>query len=142
MSAILLGWNPAVWSEWNYDQVVDEVRERGALERRWSVGNHVNITPGADARLYRQGRSEPGLLGHGIVRTRPCIDVHYADQTKTSHYVHVLFDKLLPIENWIRKEELIARVPKVPWNSILQSGWFVGEANEEELRSVWTDCAQ
>ena len=142
MPAILLGWNPAVWNEWDYDQIVDEVRERGTWEDRWSVGNHVNISPGADAWLYRQGRSDPGLLGHGIVKTAPFVDVHYADQRKTSHYVDVLFDRLLPVDDRILKEELIARVPGVAWNSVLQSGWFVGEAHEEELRRVWADHTQ
>lgn len=56
MSAIILGWNPDVWNDWDYNTIVAEVNRTGRRNETWSVGNHVNIARGADAWLYRQGK--------------------------------------------------------------------------------------
>jgi hypothetical protein len=86
MFGIVLGWNPHVWNGWDYDLILDEVTRSGHGARRWSVGNHVNIPTGVDAWLYRQGRSEAGVIGHGIVTSEPYVREHYADPTRTSHW--------------------------------------------------------
>ncbi|WCI09584.1 HNH endonuclease [Arthrobacter sp. OVS8] len=67
MTAIILGWDPDRWNEWNYAAVVKHVAAMGLHLEPWSVGHHRNIAAGTDAWLLLQGDRGRGLIGHGIV---------------------------------------------------------------------------
>ena len=67
MTAIILGWNPDRWNDWNYPAVVARVAATGLHLERWSVGRHRNIAAGTDAWLLLQGDRGRGLIGHGVV---------------------------------------------------------------------------
>lgn len=141
MTAHILGWNPDVWNDWDYDQVIEEVSTSGAWRDRWSVGNHVHVNVGASAWLYRQGNDEPGLIGHGTVTSTPYVDVHYSNPAGVSNYVDVVFDHLLPVGEQVPRDLLESRVPGVKWRYIFQSGWFVHDDDEMALGKLWAEFA-
>ena len=102
MTAIILGWNPDRWNEWNYAAVVDRVAATGLHLERWSVGGHRNIAAGTDAWLLLQGDRGRGLIGHGVVLSEhpepgPTLPIAAGPRrTPTAMSVQVAFDSLLP----------------------------------------------
>lgn len=138
MSAIILGWNPDRWNEWNYAAVVERVASMGQQLEPWSVGRHRHIVRGTDAWLLLQGGHGRGLIGHGVVVSdKPELGPHYADPGKTAMYVDVAFDALLPLGDQIGTDVLVPAVPGVPWSSVHGSGLSVGPADEAGIRSLW-----
>ncbi|GAP61090.1 hnh endonuclease [Arthrobacter sp. Hiyo1] len=60
MAAIILGWNPRLWNDWNYEAVIEQVAETGQFLERWNVGQHRKIQPGNQAWLLLQGGGPHG----------------------------------------------------------------------------------
>lgn len=138
MTAIILGWNPDRWNEWNYVEVLGRVAATGLHLEPWSVGRHRNIAAGTDAWLLRQGDRGRGLIGHGVVVSKqPEPGVHYAEPAKTAMYVYVAFDALLPLGDQIAPAILKEAVPGVPWGSIFGSGLAVDPSEESNIRALW-----
>ena len=99
MTAIILGWNPDRWNDWNYAAAVERVAATGLHLERWSVGRHRNIAAGTDAWLLLQGDRGRGLIGHGVVLSeQPEPGPPYVPNAaqRTAMYVQVAFDSLLP----------------------------------------------
>ncbi|MDN4645767.1 HNH endonuclease [Arthrobacter sp. PsM3] len=138
MTAIILGWNPDRWNDWNYAEVVERVAATGVHLERWSVGRHRNISAGTDAWLLLQGDHGRGLIGHGIVVSKqPEPGPHYAEPGKTAMFVQVAFDVLLPMGDQITPEILKEAVPAVPWGSVFGSGHAVEPSEEANIRALW-----
>ena len=146
MTAIILGWNPDRWNDWNYAAVVERVAATGLHLEPWSVGRHRNIAAGTDAWLLLQGDRGRGLIGHGVVlsehpepgphstrlRAGPC-------RTQTAMYVQVAFDSLLPPGEQIAVDVLAEALPGVPWDSDDATGLAVEPAEEAIIRALWRD---
>ena len=140
MTAIILGWNPDRWNDWNYADVVERVAATGLHLERWSVGRHRNIAAGTDAWLLRQGVTAAGLIGHGVVVSeQPEPGPHLAEPAKTAMYVQVAFDSLLPLGDQIASAILRESVPGVPWGSVFGSGLAVEPSEEANIRALWGD---
>lgn len=138
MTAIILGWNPDRWNDWNYADAVDRVAATGLHVERWSVGRHRNISTGTDAWLLLQGDHGRGLIGHGVVVSeRPEAGPHYSEPGKTAMYVQVAFDSLLPLGDQIAPAILKESVPGVPWSSVFGSGLAVEPSEEANIRTLW-----
>ena len=102
MTAIILGWNPDRWNDWNYADAVERVAATGLHLERWSVGRHRNIAAGTDAWLLLQGDHGRGLIGHGVVVSeQPEAGANMPEPAKTAMYVQVAFDSLLPLGDQI-----------------------------------------
>ena len=67
MTAIILGWNPDRWNDWNYANVVAHVGAAGLYLQPWGIGPHLGVSAGTEAWLFLQGHQGSGLLGHGVV---------------------------------------------------------------------------
>lgn len=138
MTSIILGWNPGIWNGWNYADVVAKVAERGSYPDTWSVGRFRNIPVGSDAWLLLQGSQGRGLIGHGVVLSEPAPGEHYAEPDKTTMYVNVEFDALLPLGEQIEPAVLKQTVPGVPWDAMFESGRTVAPSEETKLRVLWS----
>ena len=138
MTAIILGWNPDRWNDWNYAEAVERVAATGLHLERWSVGRHRNISAGTDAWLLRQGSHGRGLIGHGVVVSeRAEAGPHYSEPGKTAMYVQVAFDSLLPVGDQIAPALLRESVPGVPWSGVFGSGLAIGPSEEAGIRTLW-----
>lgn len=140
MTAVLLGWNPARWDDWqpSYPEAIDSVARTGVFRDRWGVGNTRRIPVGADAWLLLQG-SIRGLIGHGTITSTPYRDAHYANAGETSLYVNVDFDALFPVGDQIPMEVLLERVPDAGWRTTFSSGRRVPEIEEPAIRAIWAE---
>ena len=139
MAAIVLTWNPAEWDRWkpSYDWAVDRVERMGRLVDRWSVAHRVNIDPGAEAYLLRQG-TDHGVVGHGLVTSSPSPDEHFNDPSRTINYVDLEWDRLLPLSEIIPREALEAEVPGFNWRQgARSSGNSLSEAAQDQLAQLW-----
>ncbi|HEY8701683.1 MAG TPA: HNH endonuclease [Arthrobacter sp.] len=141
MKAIILGWNPDRWNNWDYSAVIDQATETGQARERWSVGRHRNILPGAGAWLLLQGRSQHGrgLIGHGIVTSETYEAPHFSDPAKTMQYVSVTFDALLPLGSQIPPDALAEAVPEIQWGRFRGSGASIPQEAADRLRRLWQD---
>ncbi|QCB98536.1 HNH endonuclease [Arthrobacter sp. PAMC25564] len=140
MTAIILGWNPARWNDWNYAAVVERVAATGLYLEPWSVGRHKDIAAGADAWLLLQGRHGRGLIGHGVVLSQqPEPGAHHSEPGKTTMYVTVAFDALLPLGEQIPVDVLQEEAPGVPWDGVYGSGLAVGPSEEANIRALWSE---
>ncbi len=155
MTAIILGWNPDRWKQWNYPAIVDRVAGAGLHVEPWSAGFHQDIRTGTDVWLVLLGRHGGGLIGHGVVVSdRPEPGPHWpeagaadsggAASTRSAPepatlFVSVAFDALLPLGEQIAVDVLEAGAPGVPWNGFPGSGLKVDPADEALIRSLWSD---
>ncbi|MEC5181453.1 HNH endonuclease [Arthrobacter sp. CG_A4] len=138
MTAIILGWNPDRWNEWNYPAVVGQVAEAGRHVEPWSVGLHRTIPAGADAWLLLQGARGRGLIGHGVVVSeRPAPGPQSGEPGKIALYVQVAFDAVLPLGEQIAVDVLTGAVPAVPWGRVGGTGLAVEPAEEANIRALW-----
>lgn len=137
---ILLGWNRDLWDEWpdSYEGVVNRLMAGGRYTYRWSVGRRLEVTPGADTWLLRQG-GPYGILGHGIVVSEPFEDAHFARPGETSRYVDVEFDVLLNEEDILPRDLLEAFIPEISWRSHYTSGNRVFAPANARLKQLWTE---
>ncbi|HSO91818.1 MAG TPA: hypothetical protein VLR70_11765, partial [Arthrobacter sp.] len=143
MTAIILGWNPDRWNDWNYATVVERVAATGLHLERWSVGGHGGIAAGTDAWLLLQGDHGRGLIGHGVVVSgHPETGPHSltpagAAPDVAPMYVQVAFESLLPPGEQIAVDVLTEALPGVPWNDDDAAGLSVEPAEEAAIRSLW-----
>ncbi|MDR7081179.1 5-methylcytosine-specific restriction protein A [Arthrobacter ginsengisoli] len=149
MTAIILGWNPDRWNDWNYASVVDRVAASGLHVEPWSVG-HRNISAGTDVWLLLQGGHGRGLIGHGVVVSRQpgagphsiATDEAAPDQTmpdETPTYVQLVFDALLPAGEQIAVAVLKDALPGIPWDSDDAPVLGVEPGEEAPIRALWHD---
>lgn len=139
MTAIILTWNPAEWDRWNpsYESAVVEVRLKGQLRDSWSVAHRVNIDPGTEAYLLRQG-ADHGLVGHGLVTSSPFPGPRFNDPSATTNYVDLVWDRLLPLSDMITRDMLEAEVPGFNWRQgARSSGNTVSDAADDQLARLW-----
>lgn len=141
MTAIILGWNPDRWNVWDYEAVLEQVREKGYFPKRWSVGRYRNIPLRSNAWLLLQGESEHGrgLIGHGSVISESYEAEHYANPNDRIRYVDVEFDAMLPLGSQIPYEELSNAAPGVQWKSFRGSGRSIDAAAEKEVQRLWRE---
>ncbi|HEY8702129.1 MAG TPA: HNH endonuclease [Arthrobacter sp.] len=141
MAAIILGWNPDRWNDWDYDAVLERVAETGQVRERWSIGRQRNVLPGTDVWLFLQGQSQHGrgLIGHGLVASEPYAAEHYSDPTGVLPYVSVVFDAMLPLGSQVPLDVLAEAVPAVRWRSLPGSGRHLPPSAEPILRRLWQD---
>ncbi|GAP55258.1 hnh endonuclease [Arthrobacter sp. Hiyo6] len=138
MSAIIVGWNPDHWNEWNYGSVVLHVQETGQFVHHWSVGRRRTDLAGADAWLVWQGRQGPGLIGHGRIVSGPPPSAPGGPGT-SAMLVPVAFDSLLPLGDQIAADVLEERIPGVRWNSVYGSGMCINQEDEAKIRDLWRE---
>lgn len=139
MAAIILVWNPALWNDWNYDAVIEQLAETGRFLHRWSVGRRRNIQAGTQAWLLVQGRSQHGrgLIGHGVVMSESYRA--HSDPGSTERYVAVAFDAVLPLGDQIPSSVLAGEVPGVVWNNFRGSGRSIPTGSETDLQRLWRE---
>jgi len=145
MTAIILGWNPDRWNDWNYATVVERVAATGLHLERWSVGGHGSIAAGTDAWLLLQGDHGRGLIGHGVVVSeQPEAGPHPlmpadAAPDGAPMFVQVAFDSLLPPGEQIAVDVLTEAMPGVPWDVDDAGPRSVEPAGEAAIRALWHD---
>ena len=145
MTAIILGWNPDRWNDWNYAAAVNHVAVTGLHLQRWSVGGPGGIAAGTDAWLLLQGDHGRGLIGHGVVVSeQPEAGPHSlmpadAAPAEAPMYVQVAFDALLPPGEQIAVGVLTEAMPGVPWDVDGAALLSVDPAGEAAIRALWRD---
>lgn len=139
MTAIILGWNPERWNDWDYPAVLNQLAATGLFVAPWRVSGNRKITAGADAWLLLQGRHGPGLIGHGIVVSAHAAPA--AEQADGSAGLSVLtaFDSLLPFGDQVPARVLAEAVPGVPWRVLHGSPEIVDPADEAGIRAAWAE---
>lgn len=150
MTAIILGWNPDRWNDWNYAAAVDRVAATGLHLERWSAGGRSSVAAGTDVWLLLQGDHGRGLIGHGVVVSEqpeagpPSVvsagaptDEAGSDEAAVS--VQVAFDSLLPAGEQIAVDVLTEALPGVPWDDDDAAGLSVEPAEEAAIRALWRD---
>jgi hypothetical protein len=137
--AIILGWNPKKWDEWDptYTGAVEATRRGEVLPGRWSVAARRNIAPGTDVFLLLQGQHH-GLVGHGVTTEWPIPGPHYSEPGRTTNYVPVEWDALLPLESRIPRDVLEREVPDLKWRSVYSLGWPMSDQAAVDLRALWS----
>lgn len=141
MPAIILGWNPRLWNDWNYDAVIEQVAETGQFLERWNIGRHRKIQPGNQAWLLLQGAGAHGrgLIGHGVIMSESYEAPQRNGTNGNARYVSVAFDALLPLGSQIPPDVLTSEVPDVAWNTLRGSGRSIQSESEHALQRVWRE---
>ncbi|WP_255767740.1 HNH endonuclease [Pseudarthrobacter sulfonivorans] len=134
MSAVILGWDPSRWTQWNYPAVVEQVAVSGVHLEPWSV--RPDVAAGADAWLVLQGTRGPGLLGHGVVHPDPQLPAGGPETSMVR--VQVAFDALLPLGDQVPANVLREALPGVMWDTVGQ-GDPIAPGDEAGLRSLWAE---
>lgn len=95
MATYLLQWNPNIdrWPTLADD--VEEIRQRGFLDGRWSCGVTKRIEQGDRVFMLRTGVPPKGIVASGVVTREPYEDTHFARPRDTALYIRVRYDTLL-----------------------------------------------
>lgn len=136
---VILGWNPKKWDAWDppYEEAVKATHRGEVLPARWSVAARRNIAPGTEVFLLLQGKRR-GLVGHGVTSDWPFPAPHYSEPDRTTNYVPLEWDALLPLESRIPREVLELEVPDFKWRSVYSSGWPMSDQAAADLRALWS----
>ncbi len=121
-----------------YVQDIATTAGGGAVTDRWSVGSRRGgMAAGDRVFLLRQGVDRgivaSGRLTDGVVFEAP----HWADGTRTAHYVDVIWDRVLPVEDRLQIEQLLGAVPGHHWNAVLASGQQLQPPSDAQLAALW-----
>lgn len=145
MATFILTWNPSVFpallDDWESEAA--QIETLGYLDSNWAVGSRkTGITPGDTVYFLRQS-SERGLLRRGYVtseiRLEPHWDPELAAAGRTASFVDVRWVEQVDLADRLTTEELLERIPQVPWNNLMQSGARVDPSAETTLHQLWED---
>ena len=147
MTAIILGWNPDHWNDWNYTDALGHIAATGLSFQDWSVGRHSTVPAGTDAWLLLQGDHGRGLVGHGVVASDVASELPGSDSPVASDgtpgssrmLVQVAFDALLPPGEQIAVDVLGDALPGIAWGADDVSELIVEPADEATIRALWRD---
>lgn len=106
MNAYLYTWNPkqSPWDDLNLK--IDQVKNKGVSEGRWSCyDNRTKIKEGDIFFLMRLKTPPKGIIGFGVILTQPYTAKHWDESRadKTAYYTKIRFEALeekpfLPLE--------------------------------------------
>ncbi len=103
-----------------------------------SVGSRRGgMFPGDRVFLLRQG-TDHGVVAAGHVTDGLVFkDEHWADPTKTAAYTDIEWDRVLPVEDRLDTEDLLAHVPAHHWKNIMGSGQELRPPSDAALLALW-----
>jgi hypothetical protein len=109
----------------------------GVVAGNWSLGNRRHgMSPGDRVFLLRQGTDRgivaAGRLTDGVITVEP----HWADPTRTAAYTDIEWDRVLPVEDRLDIEDLLAHMPH-HWNNIMGSGQELQPPSDAALQALW-----
>lgn len=106
----------------------------------WGTGqNRDRIRPGDRLFLLRQGNRGRGIVATGRAADFIQRDPRFDPSSRSGNFVEVEWKLVLPLEDLLPTEELLIRVPGVPWKHIFSSGFTVPAASAGVLLSVWEE---
>jgi 5-methylcytosine-specific restriction protein A len=140
MDTVLLAWNPARFPWGNLQDELSEIRRKGQVTDRWSVGNRTTLKPGSRFFLIRLGVEPRGLVGSGWTTSAPFDGPHWdfekAANGDTTKYADLYFDALA--EDPIIPMDDLRHPPfsNVHWSTQI-SGIQIPAPVAEELETIW-----
>jgi 5-methylcytosine-specific restriction enzyme A len=135
----LLTWNPKAWIWEDFDIMISDVQTKGSKRMSWSCGRSKNIQPDDQFYLMRVGKSKPGIVGFGVVKSHPFTGPHFSEQDKTAQYVDIEFDTLLDVEKEdpvLSLQTLKQEMPDQLWTP-QASGTSIKTAYVDKLDKLW-----
>ena len=141
MSTYLLTWKPKNWSWEDFDRCVARSARNEIVERGWSCGNRQDIQVGERVFLIRQGLDSPGLIGSGWVTEGSYLDKHWDPvkrrEGQKAWFVGVDWDALVPTENRLRREVLLAGLLDKNLVNAQAGGVLINENRAFHLEKAW-----
>ena len=142
MATYLLIWNHE-YSHWdNIADAAQEIKERGVLAGRWSVGSRESIQKGDRLFLVRLGKEPKGIMASGRAASDVYPDTHWnnSQTQKEALYVDINFDRILvPGIDRIINIDLLENHPvlkKKYWHP-RWSGSEIPDDVANELEEIW-----
>ena len=139
MAVFILTWNPKRW-EWpsrDFENAVEATARHEVVRDRWSAGlRRSGMSVGDRAFLLRQ-RDSRGIVASGIIASEVVEDQHWADPRRTTTFVEVEWDSVLPVEDRVPVEDLKRAIPAVVWDRIQGSGIKLAPPSDSELEKLW-----
>jgi len=109
LKSFLFTWNPTKWKWTDLPQAVTEANGEGEYFHQWACKSYKSIKEGDRAILIRLGVPPKGIIGAGLVISKPFKNLHYnserAERGDQVYYVKIRFD-LLDDKPIITEEEL------------------------------------
>src|SRR5882724_3286261 len=110
MPTYLLTWKPKRWDWKSLDAEIRELRTKGRVRLRWSVGRNQHVQKGDRVFLLRQGVDRPGVIGAGRVIKGSYWAKHWDPKrfAQEALFVQVRMDSLLHPEQdrVLRRDDL------------------------------------
>ncbi|MCU1602597.1 MAG: endonuclease [Frankiales bacterium] len=138
----LLTWNPDrfEFGEARYASHVQRTRAGGTVPMSWGTGQNRNrISPGDTLFLLRQGSRGRGLVAAGHATSGIDRDPTFDPASRSGNFVEVEWTVVLPLVDLLSTDELLARVPGVPWKHIFASGFTVAQEAAADLALLWDE---
>jgi hypothetical protein len=106
----------------------------------WGTGQNRNrIHPGDPVFLLRQGSRGRGIVAAGRATSFIERDPRFDPSSRSGNFVEVEWTIVLPLADLLGTDELLARVPGVPWKHIFASGFTVAEEATADLARLWEE---
>lgn len=121
-----------------YEQDIATTAAGGVATTQWSFGaRRKGTTTGDRVFLLRQTKDRgivaSGRLTDGVIFE----DEHWDDPARTARYAEVAWDRVLPVEERLPVEELLAAVPGKDWDHVLSSGQQLYPPADAQLEALW-----
>ncbi|MFH5212253.1 protein NO VEIN domain-containing protein [Antrihabitans sp. NCIMB 15449] len=137
---LLVTWNVDRW-DWgrNYTDAVVQTSAGVVVEESWSTGGRTSgVAVGDRVFMLRQGSAERGLVASGTIAGDIYQAPHWDDAgDRLANYVAIEWDTVLPPEELLPTEELVAAFPIQHWRP-QGSGILVRPEIVHALERLWT----
>ncbi len=134
----LFVWNPIHWPWGNLQKNKDELELTGSSIETWSCGSTKAIYPGERFFLIRVGEDPKGIIGSGLIKTRPHTERHFKEDRDYT-CVHLEFDTIID-----PKSEGILSVQTLTDNGFVDQVWIprssgisINPVYVERLEELW-----
>jgi hypothetical protein len=140
---MILTWNPQRWNfePGEYDRYVEQTQRTPPVpvQGRWSAGRRRHgVVVGDRAYLLRQGSDRRGIVASGAVASEPYAAPHWDGSNQEAWFVDVVWDRFVDVDDRVLTDELIERVPSVPWNYLFASGSPLDGPAADAVEALWS----
>ena len=135
--AVVIGWDVERGARWipPFDDALAQWADRGTATTRCQIQDAAPGV-GTTVHLMLQGGTR-GLVGRGTVGSAPFASGAARQPGRLALHVLVEWDRLLPVEDRIRPEELAARVPGIDWAGLYRPVLHLTGEQSARLDRVW-----
>ncbi|MGO9734369.1 hypothetical protein [Mycobacterium sp.] len=144
--ALIVTWNPdkGKWAKRprGYHYAIEQTARGETVEEDWSTGNRIRgVSRGDRAFMLQQGNHGRGIIASGTVLGEIYQIPHWDPENhpgELANTVDIEWNRVMPVEYALTKEELNRQLPAKHRWSFQGSGFLIEDEEADQLEELWS----